>query len=59
MTVNLCRGHMERIMTSDCTDVNTRSKGKTMMMICAPVEQTQLRTAVGSNGCDHEKAVTH
>jgi hypothetical protein len=33
---------MERIMTNGCTDVNARSKGKTMMMmIYAPVEQTQ------------------
>jgi hypothetical protein len=42
----LCRGHVEHILTCGCTKVNARSKGTTMTMICASVEQTQWRTAV-------------
>jgi hypothetical protein len=44
MTMDLCSGHVEHIMTSGCTDVNPRSKGNTIMMICTPVEQTQWWT---------------
>jgi hypothetical protein len=50
---------MEHILTSDCTEVNARSKENTIMMICAPVEQTQWQTAVVSGGYDHEKAGPH
>jgi hypothetical protein len=59
MTMDLCRGHMEHILISGCTEVNARSKENTIMMICALVEQTQWRIAVVSSGYDHEKVGPH
>jgi hypothetical protein len=42
-------------MINQCTKVDSRSKGNTIMVNCAPVERTRWRTAAGSGGCDHEK----
>jgi hypothetical protein len=42
-------------MINQCTKVDSRSKGNTIMVNCAPVERTQWRTTAGSGGCDHEK----
>jgi len=43
--MDLCRGHMEHILTSGCTKVNARLTRDTIVVNCAP----------GSGGCDHQK----
>jgi hypothetical protein len=49
----------KHIMINQCTKVDARSKGNTIMAICASVERTWWRTVVGSSGCGHEKVETH
>ena len=49
----------EDIMINQCTKVDARSKGNTIMAICASVERTRWRTAADSSGCVLEKVETH
>jgi hypothetical protein len=46
-------------MINQCTKVDARSKGNTIMAICASVERTQWRTVAGSSGCGHKKVEMH
>ena len=52
MTIDLCRGHMEHVLTSGYTKVNARLTRDTIVVNCAPAEHAHV---TGSGNCDHQK----
>ena len=57
--LDMCIGYLGTHHDQLMQKVDSRSKGNTIKVDCAPVERTRWRTAADSSGCAHEKVETH
>ena len=57
--LDMCIGYLGTYHDQLMHKVDSRSKGNTIMVDCAPVERTRWRTTADSSGCGHEKVETH